>query len=233
MKTKNDSGMDVRVNVDVDVEMDLNVKSPYQLPSNESLQIHHHHHARPSSSIIKKSIPKSRKKSFHDESIPPIIREKVWKNYSSFTDALCYVCPTPISSFRFDCGHIISKSQGGSLDPTNLRPICHHCNISMGAKNMDEYKKKYYPRECHRLSNQIPHAMNPILKIIPSPSVHRYHQVLYPLIFNPLTPHHSQGVISSKKPQPKFHLFQPPSLLAASSPPRYQTRSRTKLGSKN
>ena len=38
-------------------------------------------------------------------------------------------------------GHIIALSNGGTNDKTNLRPICEQCNLTMGKKNMDEFKK--------------------------------------------------------------------------------------------
>ena len=53
-------------------------------------------------------------------------------------------------------GHIVAEINGGSLDPDNLKPICHSCNSSMGSllakankpalrgsTNMDEFIKKY------------------------------------------------------------------------------------------
>ena len=51
----------------------------------------------------------------------------------------CYVC-----SGTIDCRHVIAVSNGGSNDISNLNAICSSCNKSMGTKNMDEFKTKFY-----------------------------------------------------------------------------------------
>ncbi len=56
----------------------------------------------------------------------------------------CLCCNlTQISQMNFHCGHVIAEVNGGSLDPENLKPICHSCNSSMGTTNMDEFIQKY------------------------------------------------------------------------------------------
>jgi len=46
----------------------------------------------------------------------------------------CYVswCRNHITTFDFDVGHNKPESKGGSSKLSNLRPICHNCNLSMG-----------------------------------------------------------------------------------------------------
>ena len=43
----------------------------------------------------------------------------------------------------FHCGHVIAEKNGGSIEITNLRPICQICNSSMGTTNMDVFVKSY------------------------------------------------------------------------------------------
>ena len=48
-----------------------------------------------------------------------------------------------ISDTNFECGHIVSESAGGTVDIENLRPICGHCNRSIGKTNMEEFMTRY------------------------------------------------------------------------------------------
>jgi 5-methylcytosine-specific restriction enzyme A len=78
--------------------------------------------------------------------IPKSVKDQLWDN--SFGphsgEGKCYVCSSSINSKKFDCGHIIAVSNGGSNDISNLNAICASCNKSMSTKNMDEFKKEYY-----------------------------------------------------------------------------------------
>jgi hypothetical protein len=57
---------------------------------------------------------------------------------------MCTCCEkTPIKNTEFHCGHVIAEANGGTLDITNLRPICAGCNLSMATQNMDEFKKVF------------------------------------------------------------------------------------------
>ena len=47
-----------------------------------------------------------------------------------------------INKNNFDCGHIISRNNGGIINEINLRPICGFCNSSMGSIDMDVYCQK-------------------------------------------------------------------------------------------
>ena len=67
--------------------------------------------------------------------IPKALREEVWRYYNfKRYEAKCYIkwCTNRITVFDFEVGHNIPESKGGSLDLTNLRPICSRCNSSMG-----------------------------------------------------------------------------------------------------
>ena len=67
--------------------------------------------------------------------IPSALINLVWITYINENDrkGKCYCCCTEeISVSNFDCGHIISHSNGGMITLENLRPICGNCNKSMG-----------------------------------------------------------------------------------------------------
>ncbi len=91
---------------------------------------------------VKKIIPKSVKK---DVAKPK--REHIWGTYVG--DKLRSKCPccgiTEISTFSFDVGHVIPRSQGGTEDVANLRPICSVCNNHMGTQDMRDYIADQYP----------------------------------------------------------------------------------------
>lgn len=79
-------------------------------------------------------------------SLPKTIRSFVWDKYIGKEKGIakCYICTTEINSKHFECGHIISKANGGADFVENLRCICSLCNKSIGIKNMDEFKKIYF-----------------------------------------------------------------------------------------
>ena len=75
--------------------------------------------------------------------IPKALREQVWLHYNGTQfNRKCFVewCTNIISPFSFEVGHNIPESRGGSLDISNLRPICAKCNRSMGdSYTIDEF----------------------------------------------------------------------------------------------
>ena len=93
------------------------------------------------------NIPKIFKKSIVStkETIPKRIRELVWTTFNGEVfENKCYVgwCKNPINVFNFQVGHDIPESKGGTLDITNLKPICSSCNLSMSNKySITEWSK--------------------------------------------------------------------------------------------
>jgi hypothetical protein len=78
--------------------------------------------------------------------IPSAVRIIVWNTYigSDKSSGKCLVCNTEkISPTNFECGHIHAESLGGETTIQNLRPICGHCNKSIGGQNMEEFMKRY------------------------------------------------------------------------------------------
>ena len=66
--------------------------------------------------------------------IPKAIREQVWlQNLGKVYEHKCYVwwCHNTITVFDFHVGHDKPESKGGTLEISNLKPICARCNLSM------------------------------------------------------------------------------------------------------
>ncbi len=80
------------------------------------------------------------------EKIPAAVRKIVWNTYIGKDNNIgkCLCCDAEeISNTNFECGHIKSEKNGGEVTIENLRPICGHCNKSIGGNNMDEFMDKY------------------------------------------------------------------------------------------
>jgi len=78
--------------------------------------------------------------------IPKAIKTLVWNKYIGETKATaaCVCCEvTEIKNTHFHCGHVVAEAFGGTLEISNLRPICAPCNLSMGTQNMDTFKATF------------------------------------------------------------------------------------------
>ena len=78
--------------------------------------------------------------------ITHIMRQAVWNTYigESIGSYTCYCCEnTKITQLNYECGHVISKSNGGKINIKNMRPICSICNKSMGTENLEDFKKTF------------------------------------------------------------------------------------------
>ena len=74
-------------------------------------------------------------------------RQYIWNMYMGQVDrgeCLC-CCSEPITIKNFDIGHIEALNTGGSNDYDNLRPVCGHCNNSMGTTNMVIFQREQFP----------------------------------------------------------------------------------------
>lgn len=81
------------------------------------------------------------------KNIPKAVRQQVWvEKIGEKYKGECRIewCRNTITVFSFHCGHDIPHSQGGTLDISNLQPICQSCNLSMGDKyTIQEWNKMY------------------------------------------------------------------------------------------
>jgi 5-methylcytosine-specific restriction endonuclease McrA len=69
------------------------------------------------------------------QKIPAAVQEAIWiTKMGRVFEGKCLTtwCPNTITVFDFHAGHDIPESKGGTIDPSNLYPICARCNLSMG-----------------------------------------------------------------------------------------------------
>ena len=75
-----------------------------------------------------------KKKKYKKTTIPKAIREQCWiQVFGEKFKEKCYInwCENEINVFDFHVGHDKPESKGGTLDVSNLKPICARCNLSM------------------------------------------------------------------------------------------------------
>jgi 5-methylcytosine-specific restriction endonuclease McrA len=79
-------------------------------------------------------------------SLPAAVRAAVWNTWNGRDAGTgpCQVCGFDISHQDFECGHVVAQSRGGRDTVDNLRPICRTCNRSMGADNLDDFKRQFF-----------------------------------------------------------------------------------------
>jgi len=111
--------------------------------------------------ISSKSQEVIKPKSTRKKAIPKVVREKVWRTYMGEYSGKgkCFCCNyTELTSFQFECGHVISEYNGGDVKIENLRPICSLCNKSMGKINMIDYMTKNklpFPKNWNGLAKEV------------------------------------------------------------------------------
>jgi len=82
------------------------------------------------------------------DTIPTSRKTETWNAYigEEIGKAKCLCCGIrEITSRDFSAGHVLSESDGGTIDVENLRPICSQCNLGMGSNYMIAWMKKMYP----------------------------------------------------------------------------------------
>lgn len=81
-------------------------------------------------------------------SITKTMKKEVWKKLFKNNDSgYCpiFKCKSELKRdipYGFQCGHIISVSEGGKTIVSNMKPICGSCNNKMSGTNWDEYEEK-------------------------------------------------------------------------------------------
>ena len=80
----------------------------------------------------------------NEESITKAFRQAIWLKYCGENYKYkCLCCKSnEISVYNFECGHILSKKNGGNISMENIMPICSFCNRSMGSMHMFKYMEK-------------------------------------------------------------------------------------------
>ena len=76
----------------------------------------------------------NKKKKYRKATIPKAIREQCWiQVFGEKFKEKCYInwCENEINVFDFHVGHDKPESEGGTLDVSNLKPICARFNLSM------------------------------------------------------------------------------------------------------
>ena len=103
-----------------------------------------------SAKYIKKQKQKQKHKKYKKATIPKAIREQCWlRVFGEKFKGKCYVnwCKNTINVFDYHVGHDIPESIGGTLDVSNLKPICARCNLSMSnnytIKEWDNLNKQH------------------------------------------------------------------------------------------
>ena len=74
------------------------------------------------------------KKPYRKQNIPKAVREQCWiASFGKVFEHKCYVdwCENIINPFDYHVGHDKPESKGGTLDISNIKPICARCNLSM------------------------------------------------------------------------------------------------------
>jgi hypothetical protein len=88
-----------------------------------------------------KKVNKPKKKN-----ISQLMKRRVWAKHigEEIGKTKCLCCNmSDITQLTFNCGHIISHSNGGETNVENLLPICQSCNSSMGTQNLFHYKNEH------------------------------------------------------------------------------------------
>lgn len=81
------------------------------------------------------------------KSVPKSLKDRLWDTTfgASAGEGKCYVCRVIINSKNFEAGHIVSVYNEGGTNLKNLKCICSTCNKSMGTRNLEEFKRLYFP----------------------------------------------------------------------------------------
>jgi len=142
--------------------------------------------------------------------IPSALRHKVWTTYASEIYRKCFCCRSnEIEESNFECGHIISRHNGGPITLENLRPICSQCNRSMSTKNMCIFIKQcgFWGQEHVHLHAITNFTMNPSISphyshttYVPTTRPPRpipHTAIVSPTTHSPTVPYIHQTIINS------------------------------------
>ena len=70
------------------------------------------------------------------------LRSAVWLRYCGDTHfSKCPFCKDSISYDSFHCAHDKAHADGGDMSVDNLYPCCENCNLVMGRKTFEEFRR--------------------------------------------------------------------------------------------
>lgn len=140
------------------------------------------------------------------------IREQVWIHHNKKKfETKCFVtwCTNIVSVFNFQVGHDMPKALGGSNKLSNLKPICHNCNQSMGSRySISEWNQLFSIRQLCQMATisfanntglgngiKLPHNINKLSdKYIPLETT--THAVCQQHIISTMKPYTSHGLFN-------------------------------------
>lgn len=125
---------------DDDDEKNMQVSSPELVPIKTSS------HPPPSTLTLSPTSVTINKSKNRKATIPKSVRTHVWNLYvgGHLNEHRCLCCKkSMIKITDFEVGHVQSEADGGTLEISNLRPICAVCNHSMGRTNMVDFIKRF------------------------------------------------------------------------------------------
>ena len=93
----------------------------------------------------------NKKNQYKKKTIPKAVREQCWLNtFGKKYENSCYIswCSNKINVFDFHVGHDKPESKGGTLDISNLKPICSRCNSSMSNNYTIKQWNNFHKKKC-------------------------------------------------------------------------------------
>jgi hypothetical protein len=79
--------------------------------------------------------------------LPATVRTALWTRHfgADSPSGECACCRRRVAWDAFECGHVVSRANGGSDALSNLQPLCAPCNRSMGRENMTDFTARLFP----------------------------------------------------------------------------------------
>ena len=95
---------------------------------------------------LEKVVTQARNRAAHRTSLPQAVRLFIWNRHigKEFREGPCAVCGQHIKIEHMHAAHVISVANGGTNHVDNLRPCCATCNLSMGVRNLDDFRREFF-----------------------------------------------------------------------------------------
>ena len=88
----------------------------------------------------------ARNRAAHRTSLPKAVRLFIWNRHigKECRDGPCTVCGQHIKIEHMHVAHVIAVANGGTNHVDNLRPCCATCNLSMGVRNLGDFRREFF-----------------------------------------------------------------------------------------